>query len=109
MQSSRAMVFVTHLTDYRIKPLVVGRVSAMELLLQRQNEKDGTDKCKLTFKGSLTHHLVHPQKYFDSNNSAPPTPSHIFQLHLPPTLRHPWFHTGKQGHVTPHQQMSSSD
>lgn len=110
MQTSRAMVFVTHFTDYRIKPLVVARVLAMGLLLQLQNEKGGTDKRKLTFKGSLTRHLVHPQKYFDSNNSAPTPPSHIFLLHpRTPTLRHPWFHTGKQGHVTPHQQMSSSD
>lgn len=54
MQTSRAMVFVTHLTDYGIKPLVGGRVSAMGLLLQRQNEKGGTDKRKLTFKGSLS-------------------------------------------------------
>lgn len=58
IQTITAMVFRSHshLTDHKIKPSTVARVSmgqvADSAFIAAANEKEGSDKYKLTFKGS---------------------------------------------------------
>lgn len=108
------MLFVTlfHLTDHRIKPSTITRVSvdrdADSAFTAAANEKESTDKHKLTFKGfdtliwcihknTIVHNCYNPSEY-----------SHYYSLIFsfassPLALNPALFHTGKRGLVTPHQ------